>query len=448
MKANLPFHLFDYLGGFNMHKKFIFLKNSENWNNTKKKAYQNYKFRKLMEHVYVNVPYYSKLMKNLSLTPKDFRSVDDITKLPLLTKKIIRDNFKSFFSVKHSKNNMLYRTTGGSTGEPLEYYITKDSWAWYKAAMFRIFEWGGHNLGENMAVIGGSSLLNSDKTNFKKKAYDLFVERTDKFSAFDLNSSNMKLYAEDIFRIKPKTIRGYANALYIFSNYMIENNIVFDTIETVLSTAEKLESSKRKIIESAFKCKVFDQYGAYDGGLCASECSEHNGLHIITEICLVEILKLNQNNPKESSGEVILTNLVEYGFPLIRYEVGDIAEISTELCSCSNHSVKFKNILGRNHEFLVTPSGTLVHGEFFSHIIRKFVPGLESFSVHQNEDYSLVLKYKPINKLNNIDFSLFKKAVTKRFDIETKLVIEKVNNIEKYKSGKFKYITSDLISKN
>jgi phenylacetate-CoA ligase len=147
-KIILP--LSDIALGQSVAKHFKFLQKSQWWSEAKLKEYQNKKLRELIKHSYENVPYYTELFDSLNLTPSDINTTDDLVKLPILTKETIRENFKNGKII--AKNipikELMLRGSSGSTGEPLQYYITKDAYSFNIAANLRGWYWMGYRLGD------------------------------------------------------------------------------------------------------------------------------------------------------------------------------------------------------------------------------------------------------------------------------------------------------------
>ena len=158
LAKHLVYPIGDLALGTSVMKYYRQLKQTQWWPLDKLKEMQNAKLQKLVLHAYTNVPYYNNLFNNLGLLPEDIRTQEDLTKLPILAKQIITSNFEDFKAKDFHKYHPILNKTGGSSGEPLQYYITKDLASINWAGMFRGWEWAGYNLGNKRITIGGSSL--------------------------------------------------------------------------------------------------------------------------------------------------------------------------------------------------------------------------------------------------------------------------------------------------
>jgi phenylacetate-CoA ligase len=290
--------------------------------------------KKLMQMIglaYENVPYYHNLFKGLGIRPGDIRTVEDLEKLPILTKDIIKNNWEDFKPANLSSMKYYNRATGGSTGTPMQYRLSKHDRFLGGALLYRGWGYGGYGLGDKMVSLAGSSLDIGTKSNLATKVHEI-VRYLKKLSSFDMGEIEMRHYAEVLNTFHPKFIRGYASSIYFFAQWLDENDISVLSPDAVFTTAEVLLPNYRDVIEKQFNCKVFDQYGSYDGGGQALECNIHKGLHITAEKCILEIVD-EAGNPLSpgQSGRIIVTDLYNYAMPFIRYEVGDIGTIDDKL---------------------------------------------------------------------------------------------------------------------
>jgi phenylacetate-CoA ligase len=169
-----------------------------------------------------------------------------------------------------------------------------------------------------------------------------------------------------------------------------------------------LTESKRGIIEKAFSCKVLNRYGSREVGLIASECQQQSGLHINADNLHVEIVKNGKAVPVGESGDILVTDFSNKGMPLIRYNLGDVGRLSKDICSCGRTLPLMQSVEGRSGDFFVADDGSLVHGEYFTHLFY----GIEE-----------VIKFQIIQE-SLIDIQL--KIVTK----DDRLKDEHINNIK------------------
>ena len=135
------------------------LEETQWWSLERLQELQNRKLRALIKHAYENIPYYHCLFQERGLTDKDIQTVEDLPKLPVLTKNDIRQNFADLIAKDSSKRKPFLNATGGSTGEPLQYYIDMEVTSISWAGTFRGWEWADYKLGDKRATLAGSSLV-------------------------------------------------------------------------------------------------------------------------------------------------------------------------------------------------------------------------------------------------------------------------------------------------
>ena len=399
----------------------------------------------LIDFVYRNVPYYHKLFDYLKLSPDDIKKIEDLEKLPILTKDIIKQNWEDLNPVSLDKMKYYTRSTGGSTGTPLQYRLSKYDRFLSGALLYRGWGYAGYELGDKMVFLAGTSLDVGSNPFIIKRAHEV-ARNIKKLSAFDMDNNEMLKYTKIIDSFKPKFIRGYASSIDFFAKYIEDNDISINSPSSIFTTAEKLYPHMGQRISSAFGCEVYDGYGLNDGGVSAYECKEHNGLHVDTERSIMEIVSDDGGQISCGEGKILATSLHNYAMPLIRYETGDLGDLTDDVCSCGRHSMLLKNIVGRDKELLVTPAGKYVHGAaFYNDIICEFKDSneiMECQIVQKNKDsiiFNMVCK-------NNFDMSQLdnvRDIIRKRSDgweVEFKILDE----IERTKAGKYKFIISKL----
>jgi phenylacetate-CoA ligase len=315
------------------------------------KEYQNKQLRKLISYAVNEIPYYRDLFASLKLSIYDIRTTEDLTKLPILTKEIIKKNPQSFIA-KNFKEKVIKGSTGGSTGVPLKYLLSNEDFSRGTALLLRGFEFGGYRLGDSMSIIAGSSLV-SNKQPLKTKLQD-WVMNFHHYSSYGMGEKELYDYYVHLNNSKPKFLRGYASSLYILAKFIKQNDLPLKhRFQAIYSTSEKLFNNQRKVIESVFDTKVFDNYGLHDGGITAFECEFQDGMHIDFERSILEITN-EQGNEQifEKKGKILATSLFNYAMPFIRYDTGDLGVMSNKKCSCGCPRPLLKEISGRVTDYL------------------------------------------------------------------------------------------------
>jgi phenylacetate-CoA ligase len=342
----------------------------------------NRSLRSLIEYAYKNVPYYHRVMKDRQIDPKSIRTADDLSKLPILTKKIIRDNFESLASGAPRPDERMRLRTGGSTGVPLEFYSTPEADARLWASMLRSRFWQGV-VRTHRAVRVSGTIPERDEWG-KNEMY---------FSAFDISEDTFTRVLREIRAFQPKYVTGYAGYLAHLSQFMLENGVDDVRPVAVETQSEMVFPHMREVIEDAFGCPVFDHYGCKETTIKACECSRQEGFHVAVENGIIETVKDGEQVNGET-GSMLMTDFWNLAMPFIRYEVEDSGVMGEESCSCGRSLPLLRSILGRDNDVVTLADGKVLPGEFFPHIL-KDVTGIQQYQVVQENLESIIIRIVP-----------------------------------------------------
>lgn len=419
---------------------------------------QNEKLQRLIHHCYKNVPYYTRLFDTLNLKPEDIKCRTDLTKLPILTKQIIRDNYDNLISGDIALRKAHKSSSGGSTGVPLKFMTDRATWGIKWSSTFRAWEWYGFNVGERIFTFGGNSLVKTKKDKKRitaKDVFDKFIMNNLKCDCSDMSYDAMLRIYNKLINYHPRVIRGYPAAIYNLAKFIEQNSLPLPEIRLVLTTGEMLLTQHRNTIQRIFHAPVYDGYGAGDGGVIAHECYMHEGLHITEEQCVVEITDdLGNIKADGEPGFVITTDLDNYVFPFIRYQVGDMATLKRQKCSCGRSSGLIEHIIGRTGKTLFNKQGqpftSIVidnmmfknmdyHREDHEAIYQK----ISQFQVRQDQYGDICVLIKPRDK--NESLSTFDYVISnfQSHFAGSKIELKFIEHIPKMASGKEDYCVSE-----
>ncbi len=412
------------------------------WDQEQLRELQNEKLRALIKHAYQNVPYYRRIFEEIGMTWRDIQTVDDLTKLPILTKDIIRQNFKEMIATGVSKCKPFLTATSGSTGEPLQYYLDRKVNSVNWAGMFRSWEWAGYRLGDKRATLAGSSLV-PDKPPSLINRLRWIVENNRPFSVVHMDKKRMDRYAKEIAVYKPKFLRGYPSALFTFAKYLEQEGIDNIRPEAVFTTAEMLLPQYRAAIQRQFGCAVFDQYGCYDGGIQAMECPEHMGYHISTEKVIMEFVDEDKKLvPVGCSGEILATDLNNYTMPFIRYAVGDRGTLSGDQCPCGRGLPLMKSLEGRTTDVITFDNGITLSGPALTLVFKGCL--IKQYQVIQKAGNELLIKVVKCEGYTEQDTNHFLSIIKSHVGAEILIETEFVDEIPLTKAGKYRFIISKI----
>mgnify|MGYP001124259844 CR=1 FL=1 len=396
--------------------------------------------RELIKFANENVLYYTKLFNQLGIEPSNIIAIKDLEKLPILTKQTIKENWQDFIPKNINKLKYVSGSTGGSTGEPLKYRMSADDYERGSALLYRGLGYGGYNLGNKVAIIAGSSLIPTAKSETKKKIQEFFLDYRH-YSSFEMSEENLLKYFYDINKWKPDFLRGYASSIYLFARFIQDNNLKLGfQPKAAFTTAEKLFDKQRELIEWVFGVKVFDDYGLNDGGISAYECKNHNGIHVDMERSIMEVVDNGGKQIINQEGKILATSLYNYALPFIRYDTGDLGIISDAECTCGRRAPLLKQITGRVTDFLKL-NNIIIGSPVLTVLMGKF--DIEQYQIIQEDSNSITCKIVKGKTYKKEDEKFIKDSFCKHIG-QINIKFDYVSSILTAEASKYKFIISKL----
>lgn len=420
------------------------LEESQWWDNTRLRDFQLTKLRDFLMHAQAHVLYYRHLFLENKFDPADLRSLSDLALLPFLTKSVIRRNIRGLKS--DNARYLAHYNTGGSSGEPLVFYIGKGRTSHDIAAKWRATRWWGVDIGDPEIVIWGSPIELGAQDRLRSLRDRIM--RTRLLPAFEMSEQKIDGFLAEIRATRPKMLFGYPSALSHIARHAKIHGIRMDDlgIQVAFVTSERLYDDQREQISTVFNCPVANGYGGRDAGFIAHECPE-GGMHISAEDIIVEIIDAQGNPlPPGESGEIVVTHLATHDFPFIRYKTGDMGILHDKPCACGRGLPLIREIQGRSTDFVVAQDGTVMHGLALIYILRD-LPQIEAFKIVQeslNETHVYLVSKTSLDQLVRLQIEHAFKA---RLGQAVTIVIEQVAQIPAETSGKFRYVVSKVANR-
>jgi phenylacetate-CoA ligase len=358
------------------------------------RALQDEKLRRLVRHAYGHVPFYRRRMEERGLRPEDVQGQADLHKLPLLTKDEVRERlYLDLLSDNHDKRDMLRVTTSGSTGEPLVVYADRVQLEYRWAATLRSQEWAGYAFGERCVRLWHQT-LGLSRSQALRERLDALLARRRFVPVFEMRADRMADLVREIAEWRPALLDGYAEALDLLARYLQSRGGSGVHPRAILSSAQTLPETSRRLIEQTFACRVFDKYGAREFSGIAYECEAHAGHHVVAESYIVETLRDGRPAAPGEVGEVVITDLNNLCLPFIRYRIGDLAVAvdGAAPCACGRGLPRIGTIEGRVQSIIQGTGGQFLPGTFFAHYLRDFDHAVRWFQVVQEQPGRLVFR--------------------------------------------------------
>lgn len=411
------------------------LNQSQWWSSERIREYQNGKLRMLIEHVYHNVPYYHHVMKSRGIQPQDIRNKDDLKYLPILTKEIIRANFQDIIFQGMNKRTTTKRSTSGTTGERLTFFQDRNSRIWVHASKLRGWSWAGYNIGDssiNIYNLGKLSTWGQIASRMIREYYFPTIE----------NKNQVLDYSNKIKVLKPRFLSGFTSSLCLNASLFKIYNITGIHFPVIFTCAEMLYDYQRSFLEETFHGTVYDYYGSNEIGSLAYECEHHNK-HITEEHVVFETTNSQGANVSNISGDIILTDLDNYGMPFIRYKIGDVGTLSDNECKCGRALRILNSLDGRSQEFLKTLDGRYVPGIYFPGRFRK-LKGIEQFQIIQPDIHNIILKIVKNNLYSPEELDTMIRMIKDKIGNDINIKVEQCDNIPLTSGGKTRLVVSHL----
>ncbi len=403
---------------------------------TEIKAEQDRKLIKLVEHAKKHSPYFKGF--------PTIKGVDDIAQLPLMTKDIIRENVETIKAENYADADLKKNSTSGSSGDALHFFSDQKLDHLRQAIIMRGNFWAGYRFGEPLLLIWGSVAdVNKTKNLKTKLAHSPLLFNQKMLSSFDMKESDIDNHIAVINSFKPTLLTGYPSTLDAMSAYLAKRKVSMHMANGIITSGETLFQDQRERIEQGFGCKVMNRYGTREVGSIAAECTHQEGLHVHQDHVVVEILNENQEPCKPGElGEVVVTDLNNLGFPLIRYRIGDLAVKSDRPCSCGRPYELLERVEGRVFDLIVGTNGNRVPGNYFTLYLRK-IPGVDQFQVIQKKDLSMRVLLIVNDQFTEDGKAKIISGLTEKLGSNLQLEIDQVNDIPPTSSGKHRWVISE-----
>jgi len=442
-KALFPFYE-SFLRGRNTLKYLEELEKNQWLPEEKIKEFQWSELKKLLRHAYENVPFYTEFFRESGFaTPDGIKDPDDFGKLPIIDKPTIRANWNNMVAKNIPK--ILTKSTGGSTGEPLYFGYTRDSYEWRRAISMRGYSWAGYKEGDRVVYLwgvpaGGISYLE----NQKLKIYHL-VQNARYFDVFNLSPQTMESYFRAMERFRPKHIVAYAFPMYYFTKFISDMGWHTFPVESIIIGAEKIDKDQTQFIGSAFGCPVFNTYGCREFMLIAGQCEYRNEMHVSADNLYVEILRGDAPAGESEMGEVVVTDLHNYGMPFIRYRTGDVAIESKRLCQCGRGLPLIADVEGRVVDMITAPNGKIIPGQYFIGVVRTTaLEEVERFRIVQENREKVLFRIVPKTEIPQAKLEIMREKVQRMCGTAMEVEFEFVDEIPLASSGKHRIVISKV----
>lgn len=361
-----------------------FLNESATWPLASLEAYQLKKLQELVAVAYANSSYYKNSFDALGIKPADIQSLDNLKKLPIISKKDLLNNHKEIqTNLKFKKH--FQANTSGTSGESLKFKREESADSFNRASIYRGYSWYNVNPWELNGYFWGYNF--SERAMLKIRILDSLQNR---FRIFNYRKESIDFFIKKLKNAK--YLHGYSSMVYETAKIINSQNLEKPlNLKMVKGTSEKIFESYQDEIQKAFGQRMISEYGAAETGIMAFECPKGN-MHLNMEGVIVE----------EIDHEIVVTNLQMHAFPIIRYQLGDYIKLApkTATCECGMQHAIIEEVTGRIGQTVYGKNNT--YPSLYFYYIFKNLASKQSFlltyQVVQNEKGKLnFLIEQPLN---------------------------------------------------
>jgi len=390
--------------------------------------YQAERFAELFWRAKKLSPYYA----------RKYREVDEpaLQKIPPLEKEELRTDIDDI--VIGNKRKLLKVHSGGTTGKAVTLYLSRASMQDRIALLELFWNQHGYHIGQPCAWFSGRRLLGENDRRRNIYWRTSWWLRIRFYSTFDISGQTLPYYLDNLNAYRPKYLSGFPSAIFELGRYITESGLRPSFQPSgIFTTAETLYDEQRAVIESAFGCKVRDQYSSTEGAPWIVECRAGR-LHMDLASGIMEIVD-QEGNPSDE-GEVLATSFTMRETPIIRYRIGDrVRQSQEERCPCGWDTPLVDKILGRTTDYLEIPGRGKTWGAQLGDCV-KGVVGVVKFQVELVDQRLLRLYVVPDRgRFTEKDQGIFIDHLRERIgDFPVDLTF--VNDLPRSTSGKHQII--------
>ncbi len=369
--------------------------------------------------------------------------------LPILSKSDIRSvlaDLRPPSSDLRSLTSVIPHSTGGSTGQPFKFNITRESYEWRTAVSDRGYSWALAEEGQRSLYVWGTSITPPTTTQKLKADVHHWLQNRHYFDSFHFGDTEKAECCRQINTFKPLSLVGYAGNLIELARFVSRNPDVLKWRATTgVTAAEGLRPGMRELIEEHLVDELFMSYGSREFMLIGMECSEHSGYHVSSDNLYVEVVGDDGRPlPPGEVGRIVVTDLHNDATPFVRYAIGDLGSMqppTTDLrspasgCPCGLPFPLLQSVEGRLQEVIVRADEEKLTALFIPHLMKEF-EWVDGYQVVQSEPGAMTMNLVTqapawLEKSEGVAAELKKKLGT-----DMQISFAKVERLEKNASGK------------
>lgn len=396
---NVLFPLQNAVRGRQAIARYRFLNRSQWWSREQIEEFQWKECQRLLEVALTRVPYYRRKLPGVAA--QDIRNWEDFRKLPILTRGDVEEHREDLRDQDLPQNGYHLHATGGSSGRPVRFYRTAESYDWRVAAKRRTYSWCGCEYGDRLLFLWGAPVGKPRRLAVWKQDTMDRLNRNQSIPTFAQSEAVWREVHLKLQRWRPEYLGGYVSSLMNFGRFAEAEGLRLPPLRAIVAAAEPLEEAQRMFLAATYGAPVFNTYGSREFMSIGGECDRHRGFHVAAENLVVETAGAGGE-----PSDILITDLHNHGTVFLRYAIGDYGVVSSKACPCGRGLPVLESVLGRTADTITLPGGRTISGIFFRHVL-KDIPELVEFQVTQPRPDHVVVSAVLASPLSEQSRALF-----------------------------------------
>ena len=408
------------------------------------------RLQRILQHAYDTVPYQRKRFDDVGFRPSDARA-DRPLPLPPLQRDDLRDAGNILLSTKYRIEDLRQAGSSGTTSTPVQFYRDIESLRNKTAIQVQLHSWAGYQPGDSVLMLWGAHRDLVMQPNWRWRLFEEVLMRSIPAPSGIINDEILERFRERYETSRPKVLYAYSTVLAAFAAYLQKHGMKHRP-KTLVATAEVMNDENRLLIESVFGVPVFMYYGSREVGMIGAECSQHQGLHFHPWSTHVEFDPIS-DTPDGPAYRLLITDLLNFGQPFIRYDTGDCVTLREQRCDCGRWYPQVGKVLGRVCEGIVMADGGIIPGITLGTQMAQMgytFRAIAQVQFVQKSTEHLHLRYavKEDNGFKKAELDSIRLAIDALMNQPMKWTLEQVADIPRERSGKIRLCVSEIPAPN
>jgi phenylacetate-CoA ligase len=405
------------------------------------------KVMRTLTHAYDTVPYYRQMFDAAGFHPSEWVPGQNIP-IPLTNRETLRTQQDQMISRRYPADQLQSATTGGTTSTPVRLWRDREGLRQRTALQYHLNRIAGYDQGDTTMMVWGAERDLEMHPSWKRKLYEEQIMRRIPAPAGQISDLIFQRFRDRLNERKPRVLFGYGVTLARFAQYLESNSLSHHNPKVIVVTAEAISAPEREYIERVFDCRLTEQYGSREIGMVAMECEQHTGMHFHPAACMTEF-QYQGMTPDGPMHRLIVTDLLNYGMPLIRYDTGDCVLLEEGPCACGRWYPRVKSVLGRAVDTFVMADGTEIPGLAMANqlllLMHNFRYVTQLQVIQKDYDHVQVL-YVTSGSREETDRELSRvsEAMQLAFHVPIRCALVQVRDIPRAASGKLRLCISEV----